>query len=263
MKLKHHELLNGEKVDIQKGDQRVDDLVDWLIKEALQSNSWVSFQQRTANAVIKYAKESDGSQWESNDLYKLQLDFVGQIGITTGELQGVNTATFGSLLLSAVMSFEHSSRIGLLTFLVQAANNDLPIKLENLHLAIFSLRLKNITPFPYNFDIKPPKFIYSDALADDYETIEGANLVQAASPIYATGEGQTEVDNLSKRYINLLPATNILVLSLLPASSEELFFEFIHGKHLLPFQTCQPSHNFPPKRFEHCPCWGDLTIWQI
>lgn len=226
MNIEFHELLNGEKVKVKQGDSEGDSLVRWLINEALKSYSWLEFQQRTSHAVVEYAKEIGGKNWETNDVYKLQLDFVGQIGVATNELKGKITETFGALLLSSVMTCERSSRAGLLILLAQAANNQKALDKDHLHLTVFDLRLRNISPFGYAFDLRPPNIIFSSDLADDYESIENAHLLEAASPIYVTTEGNNELKKIGRKYISLLPAIDALIEKIRAVNVEELFSEF-------------------------------------
>lgn len=222
MQIRRHDLMgSGGTIDLEEADVE-GRLVKWLVEEALEARSWTDFQQRTAHGTIEQAKARSGDRWEDDLLYRLQLDLMGQIGVSTGELRGELSVSFGALLLQA-LCLQESSRLGLLLLVAAASREERPLEPDTLPSLLFELHRRRVSPFGYVFDLRPPSSVSSEELAEDYATIEDAGLVVAHSPIRETLLGKERVDGLALRFRPLLPAVRALVANVEVPAVEELF----------------------------------------
>ena len=220
MKFQRHRLMGSQgELDLSGVEAKQ---LEWLASEALTAGSWTEFQQRTAHGVIEGARLRGREDWEQDSLYRLQLDLVGQVGVASGELRGELTESFGSLVLGA-LCLRRTSRLALLMLLAAAERVARPVEPERLHLLLYELWRRSMTPFTYAFELRPPNRIFSADLADDYETIQAAGLVAARSPIHETSRGRAEVDRITQAFSTLLPAVKALAAQVEPPSVEQLF----------------------------------------
>ena len=225
MNIRTYATADGHEIDLERLEASEGEQVVWLARDALSAPSWTAFKDASGWRVATHAKERVGNAWQQHDLYRLHLDLLGQISIVSGEAMGQASTSFSGFLLDCYVDRYQARRGALLHLIHEAQARDQPFKSEDSDLHRFALHLVRlgIAPYPYPFEVTPPRRIFSGPLQGDVDALETAGLVQFVNPIKATAQGAALIERTAIRCPTLRQAVRHLLLQVKPPTVEMVF----------------------------------------
>ena len=96
--LERYNTLEGDPIDLNEIERTYPGYLKWLRDEAKSAKSWLEFESRTARSCWLKTEEIWKGHVKQSSLMKLQADLAAQIGVSKGELAGVNTDSFTAFI---------------------------------------------------------------------------------------------------------------------------------------------------------------------